>query len=492
VDCRDEAVKMIVGRKSLSFAKKTDSAIISSIISKYSDISASVTSTETEWPEQVQYYATDWDFILTRAEANGLIVTVCNSKVSVKKPNADTSPKLEIAYGNNLLEFNADLDAVTQLKSAKATTWNYKTQELISSESSGTYTGPGNLPPDELSKVVGLENYQLQTNANLTEEDLTNWTKSSLLKREYSKIQGELKFQGTGIVTPSDYITLKGVGTRFSGDYIVSGITHNISEGNWVTEASLGLSPIWFSEEPDVMSPPASGLLPGIRGLFNGTVKKIYEDPNNQYRILVDIPLYDPNGEGIWARLSNFYSTNGAGAFFLPEVGDEVIMGCLNEDPRFPIILGSLYSDEKLKPYEGLEPNEKNSKKAIVSKSGVSITFDDENQIFTIETPNKNVAIFSDKDKSVSIQDENSNSIVMSSSGIVVKSEKDITIEASQNLTLKGDQGVKIESTEGDVSINGMNMRVNADEQYSVEAGETAQINSAELLSIQSELVMIN
>ena len=55
----------------------------------------------------------------------------------------------------------------------------------------------------------------------------------------------------------------------------------------------------------------------------------MYEDPDSQFRILVSVPLFDPNGEGIWARLTNFYSTNGAGIFFLPEVGDEVVLGFL-------------------------------------------------------------------------------------------------------------------------------------------------------------------
>lgn len=492
VECKDEAVKMIVGRKSLTFSKKTDSDIISSIISNYSGVSASVSSTTTEWPEQVQYYATDWDFILTRAEANGLIVTASNGKLTVKKPNEDTDSVLTIEYGNNLIEFNADLNAITQLKSAKAITWDYKTQEVISGESTGEYSGPGDLTSDRLSEVLDVKNYQLQTSANLTEADLTNWTKSSLIKSEYSKIQGEVKFQGTGLVSPSNYITLKGIGSRFSGAHLVSGITHNISEGNWVTEASIGLSPIWFSEEPDVMSQPTSGLLPGIRGLFNGTVKKMFEDPENQFRILVDVPLYDANGEGVWARLSNFYSTSGAGAFFLPEVGDEVILGCLNEDPRFPIILGSLYSSDKMKPFEGLEPNEKNTMKAIVSKSGISISFDDENEIFTITTPNKNTAIFSDKEKQITIQDENQNSIVMSEDGIKITSEKDITVQATEKLTLQGDQGVVIESSAGDVDISGLNVKVTAEAQYSVNGGEIAEINSSAELSLNSGMIMIN
>ena len=492
IECRDVAVKMTVGRKSLTFSNKTDSDIMSSILGKYSDMTTSVSTTTTEWPQQVQYYTTDWDYVLSRAEANGMIVTTINGTLSIQKPNDDTTSVLELEYGNNLLEFNADLDAISQLGAAKASTWDYKSQEITDGESSNDYAGPGNLSSKTLSEVVGLSDYVLQTSAPLEQSDLTNWSKAALIKSEYAKIQGTARFRGTSEVDPAKYITLAGLGDRFNGDHLISRVIHTIENGRWTTLTHIGLSNIWFTEEPNVMAPPASGLLPGARGLFNGTVKKMYEDPDNQFRILVDVPLFDQNGEGIWARLTNFYSTNGAGVFFLPEVGDEVIIGFLNEDPRFPIILGSLYSSDKVKPFEGLNPNEKNSMKAIVSKSGIYLEFDDENKVLTITTPEKNTVILSDKDKQISIEDQNNNSIVMSNSGIVMKSEKDISIEASQSLTLKGDQGVTIESSTGDVSTSGMNVKTTADTQYSVNGGETAQINSSAELTINSGMIMIN
>lgn len=492
VECRDAAVKMIVGRKSLTFSKKKDSDIISSIIGNYSGLSPDVTPTETVWPEQVQYYVTDWDFVLARAEANGLIVTTLNGKVAVVKPDADPSPVTTVKFGDGLLGFNAELNAITQLDSVKASTWDYKNQALSSAEASNDHPGPGNLSSKKLAGVIGLSDFALQTAAPLQNADLTCWSKAQLVKSEYSKIQGEARFQGTNLVDPGKYITLQGIGNRFNGDHLISGVVHDISDGNWITEVTIGLSPIWFTEEPDLMAPPAAGLLPGARGLFNGTVKKIFEDPDTQYRILLDIPLFDKNGEGIWARLSNFYSTNGAGVFFLPEVGDEVVLGFLNEDPRYPIILGSLYSSSKLKPYEGLDPSEKNPKKAIVSKSKLYMEFDDENIKLTTSTPNKNTFTLSDKDHQITIEDENKNSIVMSKDGIVIKSAKDISIQADGNLLLKGTQGVKVQAPTGDVEITGINIKETADSQYSAEGSEMAKINSGMELTLKSAMIMIN
>jgi Rhs element Vgr protein len=492
VECRDKAVKMIVGRKSLTYSAQKDSDIISTIIGTYSDLSSDVTATTTAWPEMIQYYVTDWDFMLSRAEANGLIVTALNNKVTVGKPDANTTAVLTVTFGEDLLEFNADLNSVSQIGSVKASSWDYKTQAVVTGEAANNVAGPGNLSSKKLSAVVGLSDYQLQTTAPFESADLTDWSKAQLIKNEYSKIQGEAKFQGSSLVDPGKYLTLAGVGDRFNGDHIISGVVHTISEGNWTTDASIGLSANWFTEEPDVMAPAASGMLPGVRGLFNATVKQMNADPDAQYRILVDVPLFDANGKGIWARLTNFYSSNGAGIFFLPEVGDEVILGFLNEDPRYPVILGSVYSSTKLKPFTGLDPDEKNSKKAIVSKSGIFIQFDDENKIFTIETPDKNTVILDDKNKQLSLKDDNGNSIIMSKDGITIKSAKDITIDAAQNVTVKGPQGVKVQSSGGDVAISGVNIKETADSQYSAEGSATAKVSGGGQLTLKGAMVMIN
>jgi hypothetical protein len=151
-----------------------------------------------------------------------------------------------------------------------------------------------------------------------------------------------------------------------------------------------------------------------------------------------------------------------------------------------------MYSSSSNKPFDGLDPDEKNTIKAIVSKTGINIKFDDENKVLTLETPSKNTAIFSDKDKQITIKDQNNNSIVMSESGIVIKSDKDITVQATQNLTLKGDQGVTIESSGGDVQIKGLNIKETAQMEYSAEGSMTASLQGGTQTTIKGAMVMIN
>jgi Rhs element Vgr protein len=492
IECRDIAIKMTVGRKSLTFSKQADSAIITSVIGTYSGLSSTVKATTTVWPQQVQHHVTDWDYILSRAEINGLVISTINGKISVFDPTAATSPTMTVGYGNGLIAFNGDLNAVYQYGNVSASTWDFKTQTVVSSASSNNLAGPGNLASKKLAEVVGLEKYLLQTTAPFEKDDLENWSKAQLLKSELSKIQGQAKFQGTNQLELGNYITLSGLGDRFNGDHLVSAIKHEINDGDWITEVGIGLSDTWFIEQPDVVAPTASGLLPGARGLFNATVKKMYEDPDSQFRILIDIPLFDNKGEGIWARLSNFYATSTAGAFFLPEVGDEVVVGFLNEDPRYPVILGSLYSNSKIKPFTGLEPNQKNSIKAIVSKSGIVIEFNDEDIVLTVKTPDKNTITLDDKNKKITLADDNGNTITMSDSGIMVKSPKNISFEADQKVSIKGTTGINIESGSGDVEVKGLNIKETAQMQYSSEGGQISKISSGMQMTIKSAMININ
>lgn len=490
ITCKDKAIKMTVGRKSSAWSKIKDSEVIGKLIGN-AGLSSDVAATQVQLPELVQYYVTDWDFMLARAEINSMVVATLNNKVNVFNPTADTASVLTLKYGDNLFAFNAELDAISQLGKVKASAWDYQNQQLISAQADNDLAGPGNLSSKQLSSVAGVTEFELQTTAAEANDELKCWARAQMLKSELSKITGNADFQGVAVVAPGKYLTLDGLGARFDGDHFISSVRHDISDGNWLTSVNIGLPALWFVQENAVEAPSSAGLLPGIQGLFNATVKKINADPDSEYRILVEVALFNDNATGLWARLANFYSTNGQGAFFLPEVGDEVILGFLNQDPRFPVILGSMYS-QKNKPYSQFEPNEKNSMKGIVSKSELRVMFDDEHKVLTLTTPANNTLVLDDQNKQIELKDQNGNSIVMSSSGIAIKSDKNISLEAGQNVSIKGNAGISIQSSGGDVSTKGLNINEAADMQYSAKGNTTAEVQGGVQLTLKAAMVMIN
>lgn len=52
----------------------------------------------------------------------------------------------------------------------------------------------------------------------------------------------------------------------------------------------------------------------------------------------------------VWARVAVPFAGPGRGAFLLPGVGDEVVVGFLEDDPRHPIVLGSLWNGAQRPP----------------------------------------------------------------------------------------------------------------------------------------------
>tara|TARA_R110001599_G_scaffold141403_1_gene321760 strand:- start:4609 stop:6399 length:1791 start_codon:yes stop_codon:yes gene_type:complete len=489
VVCNDEAIKMTVGRKNANYTKTTDSSIITKVIGNYGGLTADVNATSNELPEVVQYYATDWDFMLSRAEFNGMIVTTDGGTVAVKDPNNQADVVLDVTYGKDIIEFDASLDATNQFQTVTSNAWDFNSQKIVSGQAQLSNYTQGNVTNSSLAKVIGLDDFQLQSTVPLDNGSLKTWAKAQTTKSKFSKIRGQMSFQGSALALPGKLININGMGDRFNGDAFISGVRHVVRDGNWITEVDMGLSAEWFSDKVRLEAPLASGLLPGIQGLQNATVKRIDQDPDGEFRVLVDVPIIEQKGEGIWARFSNLYATNNAGSFFFPEIGDEVILGFLNEDPRFPVILGSLYnSNSKVPPYT---PDQTNSTKAIISKSQLKFIFDDENKVVTVITPGNNQMVWSDKEQSITIKDQNENSIEMSSSGITIKSASNLTFQAAEAINIKAGAAVSIQAT-ASVSAKGANVSIQADMAAEVKGGMTTTVSGGTEVSIKGAMVMIN
>ena len=437
----------------------------------------------------MQYYCTDWDFMLARAEANGQLVIVVDGTVSVKAPATSSEPVLSVAYGVDLIEFQGDIDARTQFSSVGTTAWDPKTQAVAEQAATpATLNAQGDLDSAALAAVVGLTTYQLQSGVPLTTAALTSWAKAQQVKSGLARVQGRMKFQGSSLAEVGTLIELAGVGPRFSGNVFVGAVRHDIQDGEWTTEVTFGLPAHWITERSDVVAPPASGWLPGVGGLQVGVVKKLDADPEGEQRVQVSVPVMKAATEGVWARLASFYGSSGFGAFFVPEIGDEVVLGYFNDDPSHPVILGSLYSSKRVPPY-GLTAE--NNTKAIVTRSKTKIEFDDAKKIITITTPANNKIVLSDQDKSILVQDQNSNKIELGTGGITLDSPKDIKITAKGGITLDAVSAISITS-KADVKTAGLNVNNEAQVGFVAKGTASAELSASGQTTVKGAMVMIN
>jgi Rhs element Vgr protein len=489
IECRDKATAMTVGRKNANYVDQKDSDILSTLFSG-AGLSATVEATTLQHKEIVQYYCTDWDFAVARAEANGMLVIAEDGAVTVKPPQVSGSAVLTVTYGTDIMEFEADIDARTQLASAQAFSWDPKTQAALQGTAAQpkTLTEQGDLKAADLAKVLNLSTYRLQTAAPVVASGLKTWAEAQQLKAALARVRGRVRFQGSALAKVGSLMELAGVGAHFSGTVYVTAVRHELYDGNWLTDVEFGLSPQWFTQRDDIVAPSAAGLLPGVEGLQIGVVMKLDEDPEGEYRIQVSTPVMAAATDGVWARLAKFYASDSFGAFFLPEIGDEVILGYINNDPSFPVILGSVYSSKRKPAYT---PAAANDTKAIVTRCKHKIEFDEKDKIITVTTPGANKVILSDKDKSIQLLDENGNKVELTPSGISLSSPKDIKLTAKGGIELDAVNAVSITS-KADVKSQGLNIACSAQVGFTAKGAATAELSATGQTTVKGAMVMIN
>ena len=479
VECRDQAVKMTRGVKSRYFVDQKDSDIMEKIISAY-PLQAEVEATTPELKEVVQYEATDWDFLLCRAEANGRVVRVEDGKVKITQTATGEEPVVTVRYGATLLELDVEMDARWQSPGIKATSWNATDQVVIAAEAEEpATTDNGNLSPATLAEVIGDDAHELRHSGKLTQPELQAWADGRLLKERLAKVRGRAKFQGFAGILPGNVMELTGIGERFEGKVYVSGVRHTVANGNWETDVQFGLSPELFAETFNLHPLPAAGLLPAVSGLQIGLVSALADDPDGEDRIKIRLPLISESEEGIWARIATLDAGTERGTFFRPEIDDEVVVGFLNNDPRHPIVLGMCHSSAKPAP----EPaNNDNHRKGYVSREKMRFIFDDEKKSIAIETPAGNKMTISEENQGIFIEDQHGNKITLDDSGVKIESIKELTLKAAT-----------------DIKIEGVNMDMKAQTAFKAAGTASAEVSGASTTIkgsattvIQGGLVQIN
>jgi uncharacterized protein involved in type VI secretion and phage assembly len=170
-------------------------------------------------------------------------------------------------------------------------------------------------------------------------------------------------------------------------------------------------------------------------GLYPALVSDI-NDPDGQGRVKVTLPWAPDNGGAryeAWARLATLMAGKNRGSWFIPDPGDEVVIGFEGGDSRRPYVIGSVWNGKDSSP-ESMDGAGKNYKKIIRSRNGVKVTFDDSDgkETLLLETPGGQKVTMKDGPGSVEIADSNGNSVKLETSGITVTASAKVTINASQ------------------------------------------------------------
>lgn len=159
---------------------------------------------------------------------------------------------------------------------------------------------------------------------------------------------------------------------------------------------------------------------------FLGTVKSV-KDPKNRNR--VQVRIFNTDGVAdqdapVWARVAVPFAGSNRGAFFIPNVGDEVVLVFLSGDPRFPIVIGGLWNGTDTAPETLGGSGDAVDRWTITGKAGTRIAIVEESAssaTIKFSTPGGLVGTMTDDGGgSIAFTDSSQTSVTIDSTGVTI------------------------------------------------------------------------
>ena len=190
------------------------------------------------------------------------------------------------------------------------------------------------------------------------------------------------------------------------------------------------------------------------------------KDPEGMGRVKLKFPWRDVEDESYWARIATLMAGKGRGAFFLPEVGEEVLVAFDQGDIHHPYVLGGLWNGKDEPPEKNADG--KNNIRIIKSRSGHEIIFNDNHE---------------DKKEQIMILTKAGHQILLDDSAGGEKIEiRDKT----------GNNTLTMDSVKNSISISSQTKLSIKSQMIEIESGGMMTIKAGATLTLKGAIVKIN
>lgn len=251
------------------------------------------------------------------------------------------------------------------------------------------------------------------------------------------------------IVETSLPLSFQGVAIRELGAYRVTEIIHSVDATGryWNTfKGIVGMTK--YMPLAPIHQPIA---LPELATVIDNA------DPEKMGRVKVKFMWQDPTNDTEttgWLRVQTpdaGCSENvekGRGFFFIPEIGDQVMIGFEQGSPERPFVMGSLYHKENT---QGAAEN--NTLKSIITSSGHTLEFNDDAEGewgITIRDAEGNSIRLNTKEKSIEIiAPEN---LLLTAKNVSIHAEENIQLAAKQNIEITAETDIN-QAAKGNLAL---------------------------------------
>lgn len=240
------------------------------------------------------------------------------------------------------------------------------------------------------------------------------------------------------------------------GKYRIIEITHTVDhEGNYEN---------FFKAVPQTASHPPRNHSIRIP-IAQPELAKVVEnkDPMNLGRIKVKFYWSNANeAKSNWLRMTTPYTGGSKGMLWVPEIGDQVVIGYEQNHGDFPVVLGSVYPKDNA---GAKYTNTDNLQKFIRTKGGNKIGFKDKGGEQEVYITNANK-----KGTSLHISFKSNGEITLKTAGNIV-------LEAGNDIKMKAGNNFSIEATKGDITISAKTKNIKASATQNIEAKATKDID---------------
>jgi uncharacterized protein involved in type VI secretion and phage assembly len=243
-----------------------------------------------------------------------------------------------------------------------------------------------------------------------------------------------------------------------------------------------------------------------VQGVVVGVVVD-NKDPDGHYRVKVKFPWVsesdakytdakdDEDFRTSWCRIATFMAGKDRGAFWLPEVDDEVLIAFEHGDVRRAFIIGSLWNGVDTPIHANSEQDGKNHFRSIRSRSGHMLQFVD-NKEGTERIVLQNLVKAKDEEKDPKQRD--GHWIALDQSGKVDQieiydhtQEHYILIDTkNKKITIECKTGDMLLKTEKTMTLQCKDLVIKADSTIKQESGSATETKSGSTMDIKSSSTM--
>jgi uncharacterized protein involved in type VI secretion and phage assembly len=180
------------------------------------------------------------------------------------------------------------------------------------------------------------------------------------------------------------------------------------------------------------------------------------DDPDRLNRVQIRLLSFDGVGDHdgpIWARVAVPFAGSDRGAFFIPDVGDEVLVTFVNGDARWPVVVGSLWNGSAPAPERLGGSRDRVDRWTIVGKAGTRIAIVEEasgRPTISLTTPDGVSGTLTDAGGGQIELKAAGTTITIDPRGVAIQTPAKVSVQASQVQVTAGQ--VKVDAAIADFS----------------------------------------